>query len=647
MNLNIKVNGQVAVCDDRPILTSSSQVLKACFEFSDDWDGMIKTAIFTRNGVTKNKILDKANSCTVPTEVIKNGGFVVSVLGLVGDQVLTTTNQCAIVLNLSGYVSGITVEKPSDDVYMQILKQLQDHNEEAEKIELMKITATEVTDDGSLKITYASGEVVNVGKVVGPAGERGPQGIQGIQGPKGDTGPTGPQGVQGIQGPKGDTGAQGPTGPKGETGATGATGAQGPKGETGAQGPAGPQGQTGPKGETGAQGPQGPQGLTGKDGKDGTSLYIEDTYATLAKLKQAIPNGDDKMYMVSANGECYIWSDSESDWVSVGALRGPQGPQGPQGEQGPQGNPGAAGTIDTIEVVTGAAGSAASVENTGTVTNAKLKITIPRGDKGETGSQGPQGETGPKGDPGEKGDKGDKGETGAQGNPGQQGEQGTPGTDGKSAYDIAKEGGYTGTYAQFQAALADVENKTDKLTNAAGGKFLTSTADGEYNESDYDGGSFAPKNHTHNGYASAAHTHDEYAKKTTVESLSNTVTQLNTKVAGLSISSEVKTRYGIGDNGTLSDALSKNVSEWTVAVLASGWSTSANTDGWYTNQITVSGMKAVYNPIATLVITSAALVDDEQAAWGNIKEIETFDGYIICKATDKLDISINVKLSGV
>ena len=108
----------------------------------------------------------------------------------------------------------------------------------------------------------------------------------------------------------------------------------------------------------------------------------------------------------------------------------------------------------------------------------------------------------------------------------------------------------------------------------------------------------------------------------------------------------MSTRFGLSD-GTPAQGFEMLVKEWSVSVPSTGWSTSANTDGWYTNQITVSGMKAVYNPIATLVITSAALVDDEQAAWGNIKEIETFDGYIICKATEKLDISINVKLSGV
>lgn len=86
--------------------------------------------------------------------------------------------------------------------------------------------------------------------------------------------------------------------------------------------------------------------------------------------------------------------------------------------------------------------------------------------------------------------------------------------------------------------------------------------------------------------------------------------------------------------------------EWFVSVPVSGWS-SSTTNGWYTNQITVSGMKAVYNPIATLAITSAEIVDDEQAAFAAIKEIETFDGYIICRSVSGTDIDINLKLTGV
>ena len=491
MNINIKVSGQVAICDEHPILSTSSQVLKACFGFTEEWSGMIKTAVFTRNGVTKSRILDAENKCTVPTDVIKNGGFIVSVLGMIDDKVITTTNQCAVSLNLSGYVPGITVEKPDDDVYKQILGELQKHNEEAEKVEGLKIASTKVTEEGRLIITYANGETVDAGAVVGPQGERGFQGLQGIQGPRGETGPQGPQGVQGVQGPKGDTGPQGNTGATGPTGPQGPKGDTGPKGETGAQGPTGPQGLQGAKGETGAQGPQGPQGETGKDGKDGTSLYIEDTYTTLAKLRQAIPNGNDKMYMVTENGECYIWSSAENDWVSVGKLRGPQGAQGIQGIQGPKGDTGAAGTLEIESVSTGAAGTNVIIENTGTANAAKLKITIPRGD---TGAQGPKGETGAKGDTGAQGPKGETGATGAtgatgpQGSPGEQGPkgdtgatgpQGPKGTDGKSAFQLAQDAGYTGTESEFASILnnlpANTENEISLLNTAIQNRAKTVT----------------------------------------------------------------------------------------------------------------------------------------------------------------------------
>lgn len=73
------------------------------------------------------------------------------------------------------------------------------------------------------------------------------------------------------------------------------------------------------------RGPQGIQGVPGKDGKDGTSLYIEDTYLTLEALKATFPTGNDKMYIVSADSLCYIWSETVNDWISVGQLQGPKG----------------------------------------------------------------------------------------------------------------------------------------------------------------------------------------------------------------------------------------------------------------------------------------------------------------------------------
>lgn len=290
-------------------------------------------------------------------------------------------------------------------------------------------------------------------------GPQGPQGVQGAQGPAGAQGIQGIQGVAGAQGPKGDQGEPGPagaTGPAGPTGAKGEKGDKGDKGETGAQGPAGPTGATGP---AGPQGPTGAQGPAGAAGKDGTSLYIEDIYSTLAALRNAIPAGNEKMYMVQEDGECYVWSENAGDWVSVGKLQGATGPQGPQGAQGVQGP---SGTVSIGTVTTGPAGSAAAVTNSGTTENAVLNFTIPRGDKGEDGAkgeQGPQGEPGPQGETGPQGPQGIQGVQGEQGATGPQGPagaQGPAGLAGKSAYQAAVESGYSGTETAFNGALASV-----------------------------------------------------------------------------------------------------------------------------------------------------------------------------------------------
>lgn len=105
------------------------------------------------------------------------------------------------------------------------------------------------------------------------------------------------------------------------------------------------------------------------------------------------------------------------------------------------------------------------------------------------------------------------------------------------------------------------------------------------------------------------------------------------------------TRYGL-DDATPSQGFEQLVQEFDVSVPASGWS-AATTNGWYTNKITVSGMKAVYNPVATLIVTSADVVNEEQTAFSAIKEIETFDGYIICRSLGGIEVDINMKLSGV
>ncbi len=283
------------------------------------------------------------------------------------------------------------------------------------------------------RMQFTNGTVTDRNGVTVVTGVKGDKGEKGDKGDTGETGATGAQGpvgpaivpsvdingvmsfslqnvtsppqsvnVRGPQGPQGVQGAQGAQGARGPQGIQGVAGAQGPKGDQGEQGIQGP---AGPQGPAGAQGPTGAQGPAGAPGKDGTSLYIEDVYSTLAALRKAIPTGNDKMYMVEADKECYIWSENENDWVSVGKLQGPEGPQGPEGKQGVQ------------------------------------------GPKGDTGAQGPQGE---------QGIQGIQGAQGAIGPEGPQGPAGVKGTDGKSAYQTAVEAGYSGTETAFNEALKEV-----------------------------------------------------------------------------------------------------------------------------------------------------------------------------------------------
>lgn len=406
----------------------------------------------------------------------------------------------------------------------------------------------------------------------GPEGPQGVQGIQGIQGKQGETGPagavgpagatgaTGAKGAKGDKGDKGDaftyadftaeqlaalkgakgdkgdqgatgaTGAQGPQGIQGETGPKGATGAQGPQGERGPQGIQGPAGSTGPAGPAGAQGPQGPQGERGNDGADGRSFVIQDIYPTLAALKTAFPSGNEYAYQVTAeNKEIFIWSELESDWVSLGALQGPQGPQGIQGIQGPQGIQGEKGetgpqgpagptgeqgvqgvkgdtgaqgpqgvqgiqgeqgpkgdaaTIEIGTVTTGAAGTAASVTNAGTTSAAKFNFVIPqgaKGAKGDTGEQGPAGETGPQGPKGDTGATGPEGPQGIQGPQGEQGIQGPKGDKGDKGDTGAQgpqgEQGVQGPEGpQGPAGVAGADGKSAYQTAVEAGYSGTETA---------------------------------------------------------------------------------------------------------------------------------------------------------------------------
>lgn len=299
----------------------------------------------------------------------------------------------------------------------------------------------------------------------GPRGEKGSQGPQGDQGPAGQQGPQGEQGKAGQQGPRGIQGEQGIPGPQGSQGERGLKGDRGDRGE---QGPAGIQGAQGPAGAIG------PKGENGANGKSAYELAVQNGY--IGSLSQ---------WLVSLKGQ-----------QGEQGLQGPMGatgPAGPQGEQGPQGLQGLQG-VEGPQGQKGEKGEdgkdgksayEVAVQNgfTGTVQEwlqslkgsgsgggpgGAIPVPGPKGDKGEPGKdgaqgpvgpvgpQGPTGEAGPQGPqgiPGPTGPQGLTGEKGATGERGEQGPKGDPGVNGKSAYELAKEDGFTGSQTEWLASL--------------------------------------------------------------------------------------------------------------------------------------------------------------------------------------------------
>lgn len=156
-------------------------------------------------------------------------------------------------------------------------------------------------------------------------------------------------------------------------------------------------------------------------------VYIDDESVTpdlYLQIEERIKGAEDRdPYIIKPVGEATNLAT---------APRYTLGPVVPEGD-GTQGPPGEAATISVGSTTTGAAGSNATVVNSGTVNNAVLDFTIPRGNTGQpgaTGNTGATGPAGPEGPAGPTGLTGPEGPEGPEGGPGPQGIPGTPGADG-------------------------------------------------------------------------------------------------------------------------------------------------------------------------------------------------------------------------
>lgn len=125
----------------RHVVADSREYLKAKFIFTPDWEGCVKTAIFS--GTEKAyEVLLTGDECTVPHEVL-GGRFGVSVFGINGDMRITT-DTAYITVHKSGFAEGETPSDPTPTVYEQLLGTIEDNKQAAEAdTEAVKALLTE------------------------------------------------------------------------------------------------------------------------------------------------------------------------------------------------------------------------------------------------------------------------------------------------------------------------------------------------------------------------------------------------------------------------------------------------------------------------------------------------------------------------
>lgn len=220
MNIELSLQNQVLTRTDENVIVSDSINYLFCeFTFSAEWEGLAKTAQFTRNLVTYNVDLVD-DKCAVPWEqLVHKGVFYISVFA--GSRI--TSSRLKVKVLASGLIVT-SVNQAEIDALTNALTEAQAGSVQALVVRAIKEDILSNVDGLAIALRGSAGEQGVKGDKGDSGGEQGIQGIQGIQGEIGPRGEQGLQGIQGEQGPQGEQGLQGEQGPQGIQGVAGLTG---------------------------------------------------------------------------------------------------------------------------------------------------------------------------------------------------------------------------------------------------------------------------------------------------------------------------------------------------------------------------------------------------------------------------------------
>lgn len=207
---------QLSVLESEPLTSGSVKVYQVKFEFSPEWEGLKRTAVFQFRGRKWSVPLDDSNMVFVPWEALAESGsyLVAGVYGTQGDELVLPTKWVNLGPIYPGAEPGEESRPPTPELWeLELAKKGDNLNLSGETLELRSgervLSSVELPESGGGEGTQ------------GPPGPEGPPGPQGEPGPAGPQGPAGEPGAAGPPGPKGDPGEVGPPGPAGPPGIDG------------------------------------------------------------------------------------------------------------------------------------------------------------------------------------------------------------------------------------------------------------------------------------------------------------------------------------------------------------------------------------------------------------------------------------------
>lgn len=114
---------KLAVRQREPTTSGLVNVYKARFEFSPDWEGLTRTAVFRAGGESRSVPLDESGTCEVPREVLAKSGVILQAgaYGTRGSEIVLPTIWADLGTVQVGVTTGKDPQQPTPALWEQEL----------------------------------------------------------------------------------------------------------------------------------------------------------------------------------------------------------------------------------------------------------------------------------------------------------------------------------------------------------------------------------------------------------------------------------------------------------------------------------------------------------------------------------------------